>query len=203
MTVSGHERARVLEVRDVPRERRLLPRETAVFVLLGRLLADVRQIGSDRAAASVHDVARAAALLRDQFLAEVDGVGALRLAVETVADVAVHLHRRVLVVHEGIGFSERLPQERLLPVLDRAVSLRRVHGIALSAVARRAAVLLDGMGLNGAGECVRSGSSSVSKPFQRAAWWQVMQRSARLRSATQICWRPGRSCFAFSLRASR
>ena len=60
---------RVLEVRHVPGERGLLAGEPAVLVLLGRLVADVGEVGADRAAAAVDHVAGAAALLLDQLLA--------------------------------------------------------------------------------------------------------------------------------------
>ena len=49
----GDERARILEVRHVPGERRRLARQAAVVVLLGRLVADEGEVGADRAAAPV------------------------------------------------------------------------------------------------------------------------------------------------------
>ncbi len=55
-----------------------------------------------------------------------------------------------------------------------------------------------GWPLSGSAGCVLKGLSAFSKPFQRIAWWQVMQRSARRISETQICWTPEGIVLAFS-----
>jgi hypothetical protein len=60
-----------------------------------------------------------------------------------MADVAVHLHERALVVDERVGLAQRDAEYRLFPVLDRAVRRFDVHGPPLAAVTRRAAELLD------------------------------------------------------------
>ena len=114
-------RPRILEVRDVPGERGSLPREPAEVVLLGRLVADLREIGADRAAVAVDHVARATSLLAHEALGEVDRARAFRLAVVAVALIAVHLHERVLVGGERVTLAERAAEERLLPVRDLAV----------------------------------------------------------------------------------
>ena len=56
-----------------------------------------------------------------------------------------------------------------------------------------------GCALRGSGGCVRKGCSAASKPFHAMAWWQVTQRSARPRPATQFCWIPAGTVAAFSL----
>src|SRR5262249_36574414 len=125
-----------------PGERRLLAGEPPVLVLLGSLVADVREIGADRAPAAVDHVAGPAALVLDELLAEVHEARALRLAVVAMADVAPHLHQRALVAGDGVGLAQRRAEQRLLPVLDRAVRGLGVHRPSLAAVAGGAAELL-------------------------------------------------------------
>ena len=84
------------------------------------LSPDEGQVGADRAAPAVDDVAGAAALVLDQLLRVVDEVGALRLAVVAVADVAAHLHERRLVVDDRVGLAHALAEQRAPPRTGRA-----------------------------------------------------------------------------------
>ena len=75
-------------------------------------------------------------------------VGALRLAVVAVADVAVHLHERGLVVDDRVGLAHALAEHAAPPSsCDRAVGRLRVDREALAAVAGRAAERLGRVGL--------------------------------------------------------
>ena len=89
----------------MPAEERRQRGEAGVVVLFRPLLADARQVGPDRAAAAVDDVAGAAALLLDQLLPAVDVGGALDLAVEPVAEVAAELQERERVA--GLRTADR------------------------------------------------------------------------------------------------
>ena len=131
----GDQCPRLLQVSHVPGEGGLLSREPAVFVLLGRLVADVGEIGADRAATAIDHVAGVASLFIDQFLAQIDEISTSRLAVVAMADVAVHLHERRFVVDERIRFAQFAAKQWALPILDRTVRLLLVNGVALSAVA--------------------------------------------------------------------
>src|SRR6185436_6813408 len=69
-------------------------------------------------------------------------LGTLRFAIVAVADVALHLHQRALVVGDRVRLAQRLAQQRLFPMLDRPVGRLRVHCPSLAAMARGAPELL-------------------------------------------------------------
>ena len=94
MTVSGTSARGSLKCATCQANAVFWPERRPKSYLLGRLVADEREVGADRAAAAVDHVAGAAALVPARALGEVDGLGALGLAVVAVADVAVHLHER-------------------------------------------------------------------------------------------------------------
>src|SRR4029453_18157294 len=115
-----------------------------------------------------------------------------------VADVAVRLDERALLVDDRVRLPERHAEHRLLPVLDGTVGGEDVDRPALAAVAGRAAELLRRVRL----QDLRGGRAERLLGFLEAlpvrGWWQEMQRSAWPSAGTQICCIPEGTVFAFS-----